>query len=220
MILEFRKFMESVPPGFKRIVIFDFDDTLVFTPTPEEGAPKYQQATGQPWYIKDPQTAQAHGYPSSYRREGWWGNPKTIESPIFDPHPDKLNQDVARAFQSFKDDPHTYTVVMTGRIAKMENRIKEILAHYNIHADEYYFKDQKNLTQDKNYPRKGDTFDYKAFVIINRLVNQETQSVEIFDDRAEHIPKFVELGRNLKEKWPNMQTVIIHDVRQNKNYSL
>jgi hypothetical protein len=212
--------MEAAPPGIKRIVVFDFDDTLVYTPTPEEGAPKYQQATGKPWYIKDPQTAQAHGFHPSFRREGWWGNPKTLEAPIFEPHPEKLNQDVARAFQSFKDDPQTYTVVMTGRIAKMADRVKEILAHYNIHADEYFFKGQKDVTQDKTYPRAGDTFDFKAFVIVNRLMGPEIQTVEIFDDREEHIPRFVQLGKDLKVKWPNVKSVIIHDVRQNKNYPI
>lgn len=217
MQLEFRKFMEVAPPGIKRIVVFDFDGTLVDTPTPEEGAPKYQQTTKQPWYIKDKETAQAHGYPPSFRREGWWGNPKTLEAPIFEPHPEKLNQDVAKAFQSFKDDPQTYVVVMTGRIFKMADRVKEILAHYNIHADEYFFKGQKDVTQDQNYPRKGDTFDFKAFVIVNRLMSQEIQTVEIFDDRAEHILRFVQLGKDLKTKWPNVQSVVIHDVRQNKN---
>lgn len=212
--------MESAPPGIKKLVIFDFDDTLVFTPTPEEGIPNYEKATGKPWYVRDKETAIQHGFDPKFRRQGWWGRPETLNPPIFDPHPERLNQDVAKAFQNFKDDPETYVVVMTGRIAKSENRIKEILAHYNIHADEYFFQGQKDLTQHPNYPRVQDTFAYKAFVIIYRLMSPQIQMVEIFDDREEHIPKFLELGKNLKEKWPNLQAVLIHDVRQNKNYNL
>lgn len=203
MRLDFRTFMEAAPPGIKRIVVFDFDDTLVFTPTPEEGKPAYQKATGQPW-----------------PHQGWWGNTNTLEPPVFNAEPEKLNPAVARAFHNFRNDPQTYVVVMTGRIAKFENKVKQILNQYGIHADEYFFKNQKHLTQDQDYPRKGDTFDYKAFVIINRLMNKDVQTVEIFDDREEHIPRFVQLGKNLREKWPNLQAVIIHDVRQNKNYNL
>lgn len=202
MMLEFRKFMETVPQGIKRIVIFDFDDTLVFTPTPEEGKPAYQKATGQPW-----------------PHQGWWGNPNTLEPPVFNSEPEKLNPAVARAFHSFKDDPQTYVVVMTGRIARFENKVKEILNKYGIHADEYFFRGQKDLTQHPEYPRKGDTFDYKAFVTVNRLMSPEIETLEIFDDRDEHIPKFVELGKNLKQKYPNLR-ILIHDVRQNKDFNL
>lgn len=212
--------MESAPPGIKRIVIFDFDDTLVFTPTPEEGIPNYEKATGKPWYIKDKETAELHGYPPGFRRTGWWSRPETLQPPIFEPHPDKLNPEVAKAFQSFRDDAQTYVVVMTGRLASAEKRVREILAQYGIHADEYFLKGQKQLLQDPNYPRTRDTFQYKEYVILTKLMNQGVQTVEIFDDREEHMPRFVELGRNLREKWPNLKSVIIHDVRQNKNYNL
>lgn len=212
--------MESVPPGIKRIAVFDFDDTLVFTPNPEEGIPSYEKATGKPWIVRDKQTALAHGFPANFQRTGWWGRKETLHPPIFEPHPEKLNQSVANVFHGFRDDAHTYVVVMTGRGANNGGRVKEILANYNIHPDEFFFKGQKDLTQDQNYPRQGDTFDYKAFVILNRLVSPEIETIEIFDDREEHIPKFLELGKNLRQKWPNLQKVMIHDVRANRDYAL
>jgi adenine-specific DNA methylase len=200
--------MEAAPSGIKRIVVFDFDDTLVFTPTPEVGKPAYTALTGQPW------------------KGGWWGNPKTLEHPVFDDNdPSKLNPDVAAAFQHFRQDPSTYVVVMTGRIAKFENRVKEILAKYNIHPNEFYFKDQKNLSQDPAYKQhmaqhNNDTFNYKEFVILNRLMKTypDVQSVEIFDDREEHMLAFRQLGKNLRENWPNLKSVIIHDVRAKQNH--
>lgn len=219
--ISFKEFlMEGTPSGIKKLVVFDFDDTLVFTPPPEEGIPNYEKATGKPWYIKDSETAKSHGFPEKFRRLGWWGRAETLHPPIFDPHPEKLNQSVAQAFHNFKKDANTYVVVMTGRIAASEKRVKEILAHYGIHADEYFFQGQKDLTQHPNYPRVRDTFAYKEFVIISRLMSPELQTVEIFDDREEHIPKFVELGKILKASWPNLENVVIHDVRQNKNYNL
>ena len=123
-------------------------------------------------------------------------------------------------FREFKNDASTYVVVMTGRQANMETRVKEILNKYGIHADEYFFRGQKSLTQDPKYPRQGDTFDYKIFTIMEKLMTPQIEIVEIFDDREEHIPKFVQFGRNLKEKFNNLRSVIVHDVRYNKNYSL
>ena len=210
----FRFFVEATP-GKKRLVIFDFDDTLVFTPSPETGAKDYTAATGKPWYINDRETALAHGFPASFRRTGWWGRTETLDNPIFKTTSDKLNQEVAQAFHAFKNDPETYVVVMTGRTAKFEKIVKDILTKYNIHADEYLFK-----------TGNADTFVFKANTILHRLMTPEIQSVEIFDDREEHIPQFIALGRklldeigeNLEKKWPKLQDVIIHDVRQNQNH--
>lgn len=216
-MLSFKQFMEAAPTGIKRIVIIDFDDTLVYTPTPEQGIPEYEKTTGKPWMIKDKDTAVQHGFDPKFRRTGWWGRPETLK---FDRTPDKLNQNVANALKSFHDDPQTHTVIMTGRHAALGDSVKDILAHYGVHADEYYFKGQKDLTKDPGYPKSNDTFDYKAFVIIKRLMSPEIETVEIFDDRADHINKFLELGRNLKESWPNLKAVLVHDVRNNKNYSV
>lgn len=220
MKLNFKSFMESAPMGFTKIVIIDFDDTLVFTPTPEEGIPEYEKNTGKPWYVKDKDTAVQNGFFPNFRRTGWWGRQETLNPPIFHPTPEKLNPNVANALKSFHNDPQTYTVIMTGRHAALQNRVKEILAHYGVHANEYYFKGQKDLTSHPNYPKSNDTFDYKEFVIINRLMSPEIQIVEIYDDREEHITKFLQLGKNLKEKWPNLKSILIHDVRLNKNYSI
>lgn len=212
--------MESAPTGINRLVIIDFDDTLVFTPTPEEGIPEYEKSTGKPWYVKDKDTAIQNGFDPKFRRTGWWGRQETLHPPIFHPTPDKLNPNVANALKSFHNDPQTYTVIMTGRHAALKDRVKEILSSYGVHANEYFFKGQKDLTSHPEYPKSNDTFDYKAFVIINRLMSQEIQTVEVFEDRAEHISKFLELGRNLKDKWPNLRSILIYDVRSGKNYSV
>jgi hypothetical protein len=203
MNLNFRKFIENIPAGYNRLVIMDFDDTLVFSPTPEVGKAAYQTATGEPWPHK-----------------GWWGQPKSLEPPVFNGKPEELNHNVKAQLDAFKEDPHTYVVVMTGRIAKFENRVKEILNNYGIHAHEYIFRGQKELTKHPEYPHKGDTLDYKIFVIVKRLMSSEMQSVEIFDDREEHMSGFIQLGRDLKANWPNLKSVIIHDVRQNQNHVL
>jgi hypothetical protein len=192
----------------------------VFTPAPEEGKPQYEKETGKPWVINNPDDALKHGFPKNFRRTGWWGRHETLHPPIFKLTQDRLNQEVARMFHNFKNDASTYVVVMTGRQANMDARVKEILNHYGIHADEYFFRAQKSLAQDPKYPRQGNTFDYKIFTIMEKLMTPYMEIVEIFDDREEHIPQFVEFGKNLKKKFPNLKFVIVHDVRHNKNYNI
>ena len=48
-VFEFKKFFENAPLGKDKLIVFDFDDTLVFTPRPEEGIPKYEAMTGKSW---------------------------------------------------------------------------------------------------------------------------------------------------------------------------
>jgi hypothetical protein len=216
---EFIKLKEAISQDITRLAVFDFDGTLVFTPTPEQGIPKYEKETGKPWYIRSNQTALDHGFDKGFRRLGWWGRPESLHPPIFNSEPEHLNHSVANALRTFKNDPQTYVVLMTGRGANLGNRVKEILNQYSIHVDEYFFRNQKDLVQHPGYPSKGDTFDYKAFTIINRLMTPNIKSVEIFEDREEHVAKFLQFGKNLKKNFPNLQSIVIHDVERNKNFS-
>lgn len=200
-------------------LFFDFDNTLVNTPTPEEGIPKYE-AGGKPWKIPDKETAEKHGFDPKFRRVGWYGRDETLRSPIFEPTPDKLNQEVFQALQRDKADPTTHVVVMTGRHSKMEPRVKEILQAYGITADDYFFKNHLNLVKKSGYPKGNDTFSYKAFAIDSHLMNNNIKILEIWDDREDHINQFVQLGKNLKTQWPNLQTVIVHDVVKRTNQTI
>lgn len=215
--MNFRQYFEMAPPGKDKIFIFDFDDTLVHTTKPEEGIPTYEKSTGKPWIIKDDELAKQHGFDPKFKRSGWWHRAETLEPPVFNNEPEKLNKLVANAFSRAKNDGSAYVVVMTGRNWFLEKPVKEILSKYGIHADEYYFKDQKDLLDNKDYPR-GDTYAYKEFVFLNKLINNQIKSVEIWEDRDEHIVKFIQLGNKLKEKWPQIETFIVHDAKTGKNY--
>jgi len=217
MNINFKEFMETVGADYTRLVIVDFDDTLVYTPTPEKGMPEYEKTTGKPWKIPDKETAVQHGFDPKFRRIGWYGREETLK---FDRTSEKLNQDVANTLKLLQSNPQTHTVIMTGRHAALGNTVKDIVSHYGVHADEYYFKAQKDLTNHPEYPKSNDTFDYKAFVIIKKLMKESVEILEIFEDRAEHVNQFLQLGKNLKEIWKNLKTVIVHDVRSKKNYSV
>lgn len=92
--------------------IFDFDGTLVRTPAPEEGKPKYLAATGTPW------------------KGGWWGREGSLSPPVVEqPFPqsrvvttvfDELEQ-VVTASQT------SVAVVVTGRIKHLRSPVLRIL---------------------------------------------------------------------------------------------
>lgn len=226
--MDFKLFlMENVPLDKTRLAVFDVDDTLIFSPRPEDWThssgqdmPKYTQVTGKPWEIKDAQTALQHGYDAKFRRKGWWSRPETMQEPILQLTPELLNQKVASVFHQFKKDPQTWVVVMTGRPAFFRNRVKEILNHLGIYADAYFFQGEKDLRADPAYPKQQDTLKYKTFVINNKLMTPNIETIEIFDDREDHIPQFVSFGENLKKNWPNLRAVLVHDVKSGKNFNV
>lgn len=198
-----------------RVCIFDFDDTLVFTPTPEQGIPAYEKHTGKPWVIPDKETAIAHGFNPTFRRTGWWGRKETLNPPIFEPHPELLNKVIVDAFQKAKADPDTYTVIMTGRHGHLEGDVKRILQSYGLSADQYYFKNQPDIRNIEGYPKNNDTLDYKAFVIVKKLMSDRIRVMELWDDRQDHIPQFVMLGKQLRKQWPNLEKFIVHNAVDN-----
>ena len=51
----------------KKLISFDFDDTLVKTPLPEEGKIVWKEKTGTDW-----------------PHRGWWSKPESLDMEIFD----------------------------------------------------------------------------------------------------------------------------------------
>lgn len=85
--------------------------------------------------------------------------------------------------------------------------------------DEYYSGDHST---EEDYPKgpkgkpDGSTLVHK-FYVINKLVNPQTESVEFWEDREDHIPHFIKLGMDLLNKYGverggNLKQVILHRV--------
>lgn len=172
-----------------RIAIYDFDGTLFHSPEREQGSQIYQQATGQPWPY-----------------QGWWGRAETLSPPIVpeNPGPEWFIDHVVQNQRADSSDPATTTILMTGRPAKIGGRVRQILDSHGLRFDKYFFRGQRNSVG-------NDTLEIKANYIRD-LITPDTTTLEIWEDRPEHVAEFKVLGDELRAKHGNLAKILVHDV--------
>lgn len=148
---------------YKRLISFDFDDTLCLTPNPEEGKEIWLRKTGTVWpYL------------------GWWGKSESLDMEIFDI---PLNQWVYQKYLEASSDPENYLILATGRLKKsagMIENVKKILNFHNLSFDDIFL----------NWG--GDTFKFKTTLFEQLIEKLQVEEFIMFDDRPEHLVKFEE----------------------------
>jgi hypothetical protein len=193
--MSFKKFLieQETTTGYtglvkNRIAIYDFDGTLFRSPDREEGSRIYQQATGQPWPY-----------------QGWWGRAETLMPPIVPEVPGAawFIDHVVKQQRADSADPKTTTILMTGRPNKIRERVKQILDSHGLRFDQYFFRGQRNSVG-------NDTFEIKANYIQD-LITPDTTTIEIWEDRPEHVTEFWALAEKLKANHGNLAKIYIHD---------
>lgn len=105
----------------KKIAVFDFDQTIAYTPLPEEGKVEYKNKTGKDW---------------SY--SGWWGKKESLDDDIFDIG---VNKKVVEDYKENSGNDKILVVLLTGRIKKLSGEVEHILNKHNLHFDEYHYND-------------------------------------------------------------------------------
>ena len=103
----------------KKLAIFDFDGTLVYTPIPDTGRITYQEKTGNPW-----------------PHRGWWGQGDSLDTSIFEM---PVNPDVIADYMREKEDSETAVIMMTGRLESLRDKVMAILKEKGLEFDGYYF---------------------------------------------------------------------------------
>ena len=149
--------------SYKRLISFDFDDTLCYTPKPEEGKEIWKEKTGTDW---------PYG--------GWWGRAESINPEIFDI---PVNPWVYQKYLEAVSDPENYVILATGRLNKvpnMVNHVKTILNNNNISFDEIHL----------NWG--GDTYKFKTDLFEQLIEKMNVKEFVMYDDRQEHLVKFEE----------------------------
>jgi FMN phosphatase YigB (HAD superfamily) len=102
----------------KKLICFDFDDTLCHTLKPEEGKPIWKEKFGTDW-----------------PHRGWWSKPETLDLDVFDT---KINTYVYQEYLKAVSDPDNYVFCATGRIEKLRTEVETVLHKLNLSFDALY----------------------------------------------------------------------------------
>lgn len=115
--------------------------------------------------------------------KGWWGRAESLDMDVFD---FRAIPEVKSAYTIERQRPNTMVISLTGRRPKLSNEVEAILNHNGYTFDKYLY----------NYG--GDTLSNKIEQLNDLLSEIITiKDVELFDDRAEHIPTFKNWGQSL-----------------------
>ena len=148
---------------YKRLISFDFDDTMCHTPKPEEGKIIWKEKTGTEW---------PYG--------GWWGKAESINPEVFDI---PVNPWVYKKYLEAVSDPDNYIILATGRLKKvpnMLNHVETILNKHNLSFDEIHL----------NWG--GDTYNFKTKLFEQKIEELGVNEFIMYDDRNEHLIRFEE----------------------------
>jgi len=153
--------------NFNKLSVFDFDGTLMNTPL-------NSLENKEKW-------AEYHG--REYPYIGWWGREESMDRNVFDITPRKH---VISDYIKERRNSNTMVIMLTGRPKKLSNIVEDILKQNNLVFNKYL------------YNRGGKTINEKTIQIIDILKEHPTiKSIEMWDDRVEHIPLFNEFGNKL-----------------------
>jgi len=142
---------------------YDFDGTLVHSPTPTEGMDVWVRETGTEW-----------------PHNGWWGKSETLDPSIF--YIPRNEWVYKKYIESIKEE-NSYNILATGRLEKvnnMRNNIDMILKQHDMNFDEIHLNNM------------GDTYRFKKRLFDNLIEKTKCKHFVMLDDRYDHLTKFYE----------------------------
>jgi HAD domain family 1 in Swiss Army Knife RNA repair proteins len=158
--------------------VFDFDSTLVRTPTPEEGALAYLEATGEAW-----------------PRKGWWGHADSLGEAVL-PTPLPVARIIRTVFDELEEvmlrSQTSAAVVVTGRLSKLRAPVLRVLDDAaTVHSGEPFIHSSAVFTN----PGGLATMAFKT-LLMKRLLSEgppelrNVKELHIWEDRQEHATHF------------------------------
>lgn len=112
-----------------RLVVMDFDGTLVNTPIPDdENKAIWKEKTGEDW------------------KGGWFSNPDSLNMDVFD------IDTIPSVISDYKKDvvdPNNLMVMITGRIPSVAKHVKAILNSKGLKFDDYLFNEGGDTDKEK-----------------------------------------------------------------------
>lgn len=157
-----------------KIDIFDFDDTLIWVPSPNKAKSIIEKYN---------LNAKANGKKEvkQISVSGYWYAPESMEPPIIpDPCPCvMLNQKIAQEFYASQRDPRRLTVVMTGRPPHLRKHLDRILDDFKMKPERVYMM-----------PEEGFVLDSKIQHIAKLLDEfPQVTEIEMWDDKGPTMAK-------------------------------
>jgi len=101
-----------------KIVIFDFDATLVHSPLPNDAIPIWEKKTKMAWPY-----------------EGFWSKAESLNLDVFHI---PLNMWVYNKYLEHKKEENTKIFLATGRLKKLEKHVRAILDYHDVEFDGVY----------------------------------------------------------------------------------
>lgn len=103
---------------YKKIICFDFDDTLCHTPLPEDGKVIWKEKTGFEW-----------------PHRGWWSKPESLDVDVFDI---PVNKWVYEKYLDDISEDSAYIILATGRIEPLRKEVEKVLIKNNLSFDDVF----------------------------------------------------------------------------------
>lgn len=170
----------------KKLYSFDFDGTLFFSPTPEDGKPLFKLKTGKDW-----------------PHIGWWSKSETLDPKIFYV---AKNEWMYRKYLEASSEDDSASILATGRlnkVANMRENIYDILNNNNITFDELM-----TIPKTEKYPINGengvylnwgsDTLIFKKRLFEKLIKLTKCELFTMYDDRKNHLIEFKEWAKKQK----------------------
>jgi len=104
-----------------KLVAFDFDGTLMNSPSPEEGMVLYKERTGK-----------------DFPDKGWWSSPASLDIDVFDIKP---YNDIANILAKEGANPNTMVIILTSRIEALRPDLIKVLNKNGIEVDGIFMND-------------------------------------------------------------------------------
>lgn len=167
---------QQKPGAITKLTFFDFDGTMMDSPLPENGKEKFKDITG-------------HVYP----HQGWWGKRESLEPFDVKPHASTVE-----FYNKSKTNPNNKTILLTNRIPKLSDVVKDKLAKYNLSFDDYSFKSGA---------------DSKPQRIEKYLQNfPEVTEIEVHDDQEDQLIPLANWAAQMEKLNPGIN-IVIYDAK-------